>query len=239
MKRTQWGVLVTALYLLAAAAVVYWKRDTLYELPLNAIGDFLAGAFGPLAFLWLVLGYLQQGDQLEQNSKALLMQAEELKQGNDALLLQAKELRNSVEQQRELVEVTRRQVELDLENIKYERSRIEAAGLPRFSMTSTRKSRTSNGCVYEVLIRNLGNLAEEVMVVLTCEGDGASVYQAPSAVSGETLRFTFNVEGNGVLPEHSRFVIMCLDYQAREFSESFEVETLGNFELLIQKVLPA
>ena len=45
---------------------------------LNEWGDFLAGAFGPVAFLWLVIGYLQQGKELSNSSDALKRQAEEL-----------------------------------------------------------------------------------------------------------------------------------------------------------------
>ncbi|MDC4990929.1 hypothetical protein OHW12_15595 [Acinetobacter baumannii] len=56
----------------------------------NELGDFLAGVFAPLAFLFLYLGYKQQGFELQQNTQALNLQAAELK--------------NSVEQQRLLVE---------------------------------------------------------------------------------------------------------------------------------------
>ncbi|BGD82920.1 TPA: hypothetical protein ACQSRC_004423 [Pseudomonas aeruginosa] len=57
----------------------------LKEMELNSVGDFLAGVFGPVAILWLVLGFFQQGLELRQNNEALKMQADEL--------------RNSVEQQ--------------------------------------------------------------------------------------------------------------------------------------------
>ncbi|WP_149931189.1 hypothetical protein [Acinetobacter soli] len=59
--------------------------DEISNLKLNEIGDYLAGVFAPLAFLWLVFGYYQQGQELKQNTEALRLQAEELK--------------NSVEQQ--------------------------------------------------------------------------------------------------------------------------------------------
>lgn len=38
---------------------------------LNELGDFLAGIFAPIAFFWLILGYIQQGKQLDQNTRAL------------------------------------------------------------------------------------------------------------------------------------------------------------------------
>ena len=38
------------------------------ELGLNGIGDFLAGSFSPLAFAWLVYGYLMQSRELRENT---------------------------------------------------------------------------------------------------------------------------------------------------------------------------
>ena len=55
---------------------------------LNEFGDFIAGAFAPLAFFWLVRGYYQQGKELQQNT--------------EALNLQAQELQNSVQEQKNL-----------------------------------------------------------------------------------------------------------------------------------------
>lgn len=77
------------------------------ELPtqLNAVGDFLAGAFAPLAFLWLVFGFYQQGQGLKQNSKALKMQATELEKTTRALELQVQEMKASVKQQSRLAQV--------------------------------------------------------------------------------------------------------------------------------------
>ncbi|MDC5162627.1 hypothetical protein ACJOYG_05320 [Acinetobacter baumannii] len=44
----------------------------------NELGDFLAGIFAPLAFLFLYLGYIQQSKELQQNTQALSLQAHEL-----------------------------------------------------------------------------------------------------------------------------------------------------------------
>lgn len=83
------GIVLTLGYALFAWWLVGDRIQTLRSMDLNEVGDFLAGAFGPVAILWLVLGFFQQGI--------------ELRQGTDALRLQAKELSNSVEQQIELV----------------------------------------------------------------------------------------------------------------------------------------
>jgi hypothetical protein len=96
---TRPGFIGTAIYLASIAFYSLCVWQTLIEMTPNEFADFLAGCFAPLAFLWLVLGFFQQGDEL-RNSVA-------------ALYLQGEELRNSVEQQRQLVDVTREQLGLD------------------------------------------------------------------------------------------------------------------------------
>ncbi|MET3052123.1 hypothetical protein ABXV19_09890 [Pseudomonas alkylphenolica] len=86
--RTKAAVGLTAIYVCGFFLIAAFRWNELIDLPLNALGDFLAGAFGPLALAWLVFGYFQQGD--------------ELRQGTEALRLQATELNNSVKQQSEL-----------------------------------------------------------------------------------------------------------------------------------------
>lgn len=78
---------------------------------LNSIGDFLAGAFAPLAFFWLVRGFYQQGEGLKQNSEALALQADELRASSQALALQAKEMKATVEQQKLMAEYQRMEIE--------------------------------------------------------------------------------------------------------------------------------
>lgn len=69
----------TAIYIGIIIMVMGARLDEFFNLKLNELGDFLAGAFGPVAFLWLVLGFLQQGRELKLSSDALRMQADELK----------------------------------------------------------------------------------------------------------------------------------------------------------------
>lgn len=117
----------------------------------NNVGDFLAGVFGPVAILWLVLGFLQQGIELRQNAKALELQAEELK--------------NSVEQQRQLVAATRSQVEAERENALLERERYSHAALPRFVLSGFGSSSSGNVTTYTSYLTNLGASASRVRIV--------------------------------------------------------------------------
>lgn len=127
--RTKAAVGLTAIYICGFVLVAALRSHELVALPLNELGDFLAGAFGPLALAWLVFGYFQQGD--------------ELRQGTEALRLQAAELNASVNQQVEMV----RAQKLALENheraiepilmIDYKSSvRIDGFGFDNFSISN-------------------------------------------------------------------------------------------------------
>ena len=105
------GAVVTVAYLAGLAWLTSGRLSALRTMELNSVGDFMAGAFGPLAILWLVLGYFQQGIELRQNSEALRMQAQELK--------------NSVEQQSELVKVAQAQLDSDRAALEHQRKLFE------------------------------------------------------------------------------------------------------------------
>ena len=77
------------------------------NLGVNGLGDFFAGIFTPIAFYWLIRGYMLQKQELQQNTKVLELQAEELK--------------NTVEEYKHMVEVNKQQFllykkELDILN---------------------------------------------------------------------------------------------------------------------------
>ena len=105
-NRFRYGAMATAAYVFAFLIYALVCSDLILGLTPNEFAEFLAGVFGPLAFLWLVLGYLQQGDELRNSAEALRLQEEEL--------------HKLVQQQGQLVEVTR-------EQLVHERGRAEAA----------------------------------------------------------------------------------------------------------------
>jgi hypothetical protein len=82
------GGAFTLAYSVGITVLTCGRIGSLGSMPLNEVGDFLAGAFGPVAFLWLVLGFLQQGYELR---------------------MQATELKNSVEQHKEMVKTTKQE----------------------------------------------------------------------------------------------------------------------------------
>lgn len=74
------GYLVTGTWLVALPVYVLhfmgWEKFA--AMSPNEFGDFLAGAAAPLAFFWLVIGYLQQGKQLRLQRLELELQRNEL-----------------------------------------------------------------------------------------------------------------------------------------------------------------
>lgn len=78
-----WARYLTSIYVGGVFLLAGARAEELNKLPLNELGDFLAGAFGPAAFFWLVLGYRQQGIELKASSAALESQVLELKRSLD------------------------------------------------------------------------------------------------------------------------------------------------------------
>ena len=92
MKHT--GILVIgSLSILYIAGILFFRVNDAWDLlragNLNELGDFLAGFFTPLAFGWLVYGYLLQ-------SKELRLQREELALTRDQLGKQTELLQEQV-----------------------------------------------------------------------------------------------------------------------------------------------
>lgn len=104
-NRIVFGWLLTLSWILSWSVLTLLDWQVALEMKFNEWGDFFAGIFAPLAFLWLVIGYFQQGEELGQNTKAL-------EQQEKALKLQVDELRQSVEQQNKAAFELRKQSEL-------------------------------------------------------------------------------------------------------------------------------
>lgn len=72
------------------SAVIGWAHFSF--LPADQLGSFLEGAFAPLAFLWLVIGYFLQRQELQQNTEALRAQAEEIHRQSEQAIIQSEKL---------------------------------------------------------------------------------------------------------------------------------------------------
>ncbi|XOV84395.1 MAG: hypothetical protein ACFHXK_04610 [bacterium] len=88
------GLALTAVWILLGVTYISinvgWFAFT--RLPAEDLGNFLEGAFAPLAFLWLVIGYFLQHKELEQNTDALRSQAVAISRSAEQAVIQSEKL---------------------------------------------------------------------------------------------------------------------------------------------------
>ena len=91
------GLIVTISYLgvlsTYVAGTIGWAN--IGHAPIETVGNFLEGAFAPLAFLWLVIGYFLQKKELMQNTDAIKMQYVEIQKSANQAEIQAEAIRAS------------------------------------------------------------------------------------------------------------------------------------------------
>ncbi len=91
------GLSLTAIWLLIlglyVANTIGWS--SIGVAPIETVGNFLEGAFAPLAFLWLVIGYFLQKKELVQNTTAIKMQYVEIQKSADQAVIQSEAIRAS------------------------------------------------------------------------------------------------------------------------------------------------
>jgi hypothetical protein len=84
-----WLIMLT----LYVSNTIGWMNIT--SAPIETVGTFLEGAFAPLAFLWLVIGYFLQKKELMQNTDAIKMQYIEIQKSADQAVIQSESIRAS------------------------------------------------------------------------------------------------------------------------------------------------
>lgn len=184
------GTVFTLIYLVGFTWFIYSRLPNLKTMDLNSVGDFLAGSFGPIAFFWLILGFMQQGIELRISAKALEAQAEEL--------------RSSVEQQKELVAVSRNQHEASEKNIRLESDRIASSIEPKFVLVGNYLPERLIETAFRFTLYNGGFLVTNLEVrhndtvihntpILTSVGNTSFElkFKDDDSVSGGELRVTY------------------------------------------------
>lgn len=178
------GALVSGLYLVCWSFYAYLNWYTVLKLAPNELGDFLAGCIGPLATLWLVLGFLQQGQELRQNGAALL--------------LQAKELKAAADQQRELVTVTRQQLHAEIEKTTYERreqtaerKRLKRTRLPIFQLEPLSMQKHPNQYGGRYTLKNTGDFCANLKFEVIGQGVGVGSSTKKQLHRDESTDFAF------------------------------------------------
>lgn len=102
--RVLFGLTLTFLYLILMSLYigneVGWLDFT--HLSVERMGSFLEGAFAPLAFLWLVIGYFLQKKELRLNTDAMKMQFIEIQKSAEQAVEQTQAIaRSELHQRRE------------------------------------------------------------------------------------------------------------------------------------------
>ncbi|MFY3137985.1 hypothetical protein ACOTFF_15900 [Achromobacter xylosoxidans] len=190
-KKLTWiGIAITAAYLVTAALLGWGEWDKFSEMKPNEVGDFLAGVVGPLALLWLILGYFQQGEELRNSAAALRLQAEELKA--------------SVRQQTELVSVTREQLSAD-------RAALDAQYTPQLRLDVQRFTVFDDQTTIDFTLRNFGDVAQDVRIELRAFGLEFEQTFFDSIPTGEWVE----VRLCGVTDSHSGSYSIPLQYKDR------------------------
>lgn len=147
-------------------------------MPLNEIGDFLAGVFSPLAFLFLYLGY-------KQNSESLKHQINELSSSTQAL-------KEQVEYQADLVRISTDQLNFYREKDKFDQEqRIYKA---RPILILIRISSGTSGDRFT--IKNLGGDANFIkserppIDIPSLPKNGSKIFTTPYRVDFLTLNYS-------------------------------------------------
>lgn len=95
-RRTDWrvgfGLLATGGWLALGLAYIAHGVgfDAFAASPVAELGEFLDGAFAPLAFLWLVLGLFMQQSELAENNRAISRQYDVMRHAAEQAEVQAR-----------------------------------------------------------------------------------------------------------------------------------------------------
>lgn len=198
---------------LAAALTIVWVAFWIFAIAIewqnfktlsfNEVGDFMAGSFGPVAFLWLVLGFFQQGEELKNNVEALKLQAEEL--------------RHSVEQQKEMVAVTRETLDherkaLEQQEIEYKR-RIQPRFEPLFKASVGQGDQKAK---YDLTLHITNNVASSVQITLKTEDTHTIVGQQYLPYIQDNTSTKISDFGGQMTSKYADSLIVEISYMDRE-----------------------
>lgn len=213
-SEVQIGGYVTALYIGLLICVVAVRHDDFLGLKLNELGDFMAGAFGPVAFGWLVLGYIQQGKELKVSSAALVKQGEEL-----AL---------SVKQQILMQEHAEIQVKIAQEKLSSELSELELSLRPiaKVRFVSSGQGFNREWHNFEVFISNSGAYDLKVHA-----GDGYQNLHLEAGYMAHLSRETFQASfDSGEMISSYPIRVSCLNARGAPYFYRFVFEVRDGFK---------
>lgn len=207
------GLALTASWIVAMAAYVFVSRTQFIAMKPFETADFFGGAFAPLAFLWLVLGFFQQGEELRHSA--------------DALWLQGKELQNSVEQQRELVSVTREQLQFESDMLKAQQEEVARRSRPIIELRQGPSMSAGNGLrSHTFRVANVGKPATSIKAFI----DEKIVTTSDILQTGHQIEFNRDLPVGEIEPFVLR--IAYLDERGLAGDILFQVSGTNRFDIV-------
>ena len=185
-QRTLLGSTVSAIWCLGFVALLFYKRNTLGSLTLNEWGDFFAGAMAPLALFWLVMGYLQQGEELRLNTDALRAQQEELRRqvAETAILAENSKRQAAAAEQLAMA---------SMDEVQRARLKEAADAMPIFRSTTG----TNSADKYRLQVKNVGATVSSLTLEHPAD---LEMSISPSAVFESGTEGRLTIRGNQVFP---------------------------------------
>jgi hypothetical protein len=166
---------------------------------------------GPVVFLWLVLGYHQQGEELKHNTQALE--------------LQAAELRELVGHNARMVEVAKEQLEADLKTIQVEAARLAEAARPRFHFHPSGHS-LSGEVRLSFSAVNVGAIAAGVRICATPRPWSAIPEEISKWDRGERIDFSLRIAASSLTTDPVEILIDYIDQRGIPGCVAFVAEAI-------------
>lgn len=223
-KLTKFGVVSTVAYcvLVIYLCVIRWSE--LEAAALNNLGDFFAGAFGPLAVFWLVLGYFQQGAELRNNIEALNLQAKELKHSVEAQ-------QGSVLQQGKLVEIAyleaetnKRAVDLQIRQFDELLAQRQADSQPYLNLQFDGSSGGDGVADISYKLSNAAAPCFDITATVTPENLFLNFPTIPELMTDSMKTFSSRRHGLGSEPTHGTISIAYRTKDGVPGSQSFDLD---------------
>lgn len=231
MRRLLWGrsgLLRRCIFICAALFSLIWLGGVLIfwlgfakadeALTLNEAGDFAAGAFAPLAFIWLVAAVFLQQEQLK-------LQARELRASTKALRMQVRETRDLVKKNEAAVTVAR-------ESFNEQTSRAKEAQIDRLIDTLARWIYLHAG---GLMISNMQRRGDEPIFVINADlrDNADAVFRLANS---QLLHKWLRVHEGDYRPKHKDSFLRSIRDISKWLTAILESEQEGSYPVLRARV---
>ena len=208
--KARWPVLVTVLYIGVIGSIRHDALKLIWSGELNEMGDFLAGFFTPLAFLWLVVGYFLQKEELHLQNEELGLQREELKEARQALVSQVK-----IMEKRD--EAERRQ------------------SMPNFSLEELSRQSGPSGTKSQFALQNVGAPAHRLDLIYQQDSPYLVIRENKAQLKADERHiFRITDTSSSTNPTIHHYTVSFSSERHERFEQSWTITFIGNGRSLIE-----